>query len=110
MKDNIKLFIFSGLFVAIALALLVSPFASSSPDGLNKVAIDKGFDEQAEAHALDESPLAGYAVKNVDGERVSKGLSGLIGVLITFGIGLALFGALRSLRDRNGAGSPREAP
>ena len=110
MKDDTKIFIFSGLFVAIALALLVSPFASSSPDGLNKVAIDKGFDGQEEAHELDESPLAGYAVKGVDGERVSKGLSGLIGVLITFGVGLALFAALRSFRDRNGIGSPRGAP
>ena len=109
MKDNLKLFILSGLLVTIGLALFVSPFASSSPDGLNKVAIDKGFDEQEEAHTLDDSPLAGYTVKGVDGERVRKGVSGLIGVLITFGVGLALFGALRSFRDRNEAGSPRGA-
>jgi len=108
-KDNIKIFIFSGLLVATGLALLVSPSASSSPDGLNRVAIDKGFDEQQEAHALDESPLAGYAVNGVDGKRVSKGLSGLIGVLITFGVGSALFGALRSFRGRNEGGSPRGA-
>ena len=107
MKDNTKIFILSGLLVAIGLALLVSPFASSSPDGLNKVAIDKGFDEQQEAHALEESPLAGYVVKGVDGEKMSKGLSGLIGVLITFGVGLALFGALRSFRDGKERGSPR---
>jgi hypothetical protein len=109
-KVNTKMFIFAGLIVATALALLVSPFASSSPDGLNKVAIDKGFDEQEDAHALDESPLAGYAVKGVDDERLGKGLSGLIGVLLTFGVGLALFGGLRGFRDRNAAGSRRGAP
>jgi hypothetical protein len=108
-KDNTKIFILSGLLVAIGLALLVSPFASSSPDGLNKVAIDKGFDEQQEAHAFEESPLAGYVVKGVDGKRMSKGLSGLIGVLITFGGGLALFATLRSFRARNEGGSPRGA-
>jgi len=107
-RDKTKIFIFSGVGGDRA-GLLVSPFASSSPDGLNWVAIDKGFDEQQEAHALEESPLAGYAVKGVDGERVSKGISGLIGVLITFGVGLALFGALPSFRGRNEAGSPREA-
>ncbi len=109
MKDNTKIFILSGLLVAIGLALLVSPFASRSPDGLNKVAMDKGFDEQQGAHALEESPLAGYVVKGVDGKRMSKGISGLIGVLITFGVGLALFGTLHSFRARNEGGSTRGA-
>jgi hypothetical protein len=108
-KDNTKIFILSGLLVTIGLALLVSPFANSSPDGLNRVAIDKGFDKQREAHALDESPLAGYVVKGVDGKRMSKGLSGLIGVLLTFGFGLALFGALRSFRARGEGNYPRGA-
>ncbi len=110
MKDNSKVFVLAGLLLAIGLVLLVSPFASSSPDGLNRVAIDKGFDEQQKPHALDDSPLAGYAVTGVDGERAGKGLSGLIGVVITFGVGLGLFGALRSFRDRKGAGVPKETP
>ncbi len=100
MKENAKIFIVAGLLLAIGLALFVSPFASGSPDGLNRVAIDEGFDKSAKGHALDNSPLAGYAVKGIDNERVSKGISGLIGVLLTFGIGLAMFGALRSFRAR----------
>jgi hypothetical protein len=108
-KDHTRIFILSGLLVTIGLALLVSPLASSSPDGLNRVAIDKGFDKQQEAHALEDSPLAGYVVKGVDGERMSKGLSGLIGVLITFGVGLALFGALRSFRARDEGSHTRGA-
>jgi hypothetical protein len=97
-KENAKLFVAAGLLLAGGLALLVSPFASGSPDGLNRVAIDKGFDKSATDHALDGSPVAGYAVGGVDDERVGKGLSGLIGVLLTFGVGLALFAALRSFR------------
>ena len=98
MKENTKFFVAAGLLIAIGLAVLVSPFASSSPDGLNKVASDQGFDTKAKSHALDDGPLASYSVKGIDSEKVSKGLSGLIGVVITFGVGLAMFGTLRSIR------------
>lgn len=98
MKSNTRLFVAGGLLLAIALALFVSPFASSNPDGLNKVAIDQGFDDTAKDHALNESPVAGYGIRGVDDARVSKGLSGLIGVLVTFGAGLLLFGVLRRTR------------
>ena len=103
MKENARLFIAAGLLLAGGLALLVSPFASSRPDGLNRVAIDKEFDKSATDHALDGSPVAGYAVRGVDDDKVGKGLSGLIGVLITFGIGLASFAALRSFRPSQGS-------
>lgn len=107
MKSSLKLFILGGLFVAIALALLVSPFASSNPDGLNRVAIDQGFDDTAAEHALEESPLAGYGVKGIDNEKISKGLSGVIGVLATFGVGMLLFGALRTARARRAPSTVR---
>jgi hypothetical protein len=106
MKENMKFFVAAGLLIAIGLAVLVSPLASSSPDGLNKVAIDKDFDTQAKSHALDDGPLAGYSVKGIDSEKVSKGLSGLIGVVITFGVALAMFGALRSIRAHRQAPEP----
>lgn len=98
MKSSLKLFILGGLLVAIALALFVSPFASGNPDGLNKVAVDQGFDDTATEHALEDGPLAGYGIRGIDNESVSKGLSGLIGVLATFGVGMLLFGALRARR------------
>jgi PDGLE domain len=101
-RENARLFIAAGLLLAGALALLVSPFASSSPDGLNRVAIDKGFDNRATDHALDGSPVANYAVRGVD-DGFGRGLSGLIGVLLTFGIGLAFFAALRSFRSSRGS-------
>ena len=42
------LFVVLGLAVALAFAFFVSPLASSEPDGLERVAIDQGFEEQAE--------------------------------------------------------------
>jgi hypothetical protein len=99
-KGNLKLFLMAGLLVAVGLAIFVSPFASSSPDGLERVAIDKGFDNSEKDHAFVNGPLADYAVEGVDDARISGGLAGLIGVLITFGVGLGLFALLRTLRAR----------
>ena len=98
-SSNLRLFIAGGLLVAIGLAMLVSGFASGSPDGLNKVAEDHGFAANATEHLFENGPLAGYAVKGVNGDRLSTGISGLIGVLVTFGIGLALFALLRAMRS-----------
>jgi putative Mn2+ efflux pump MntP len=98
-SSNLRLFIAGGLLVAIGLAMLVSGFASGSPDGLNKVAEDHGFAANARQHLFENGPLAGYAVKGVNGDRLSTGISGLIGVLVTFGVGLALFALLRAMRS-----------
>ena len=69
------------LGVALLLAFFVSPEASSSPDGLEKVATDKGFIDTGTDHALADLPTADYGVEGVDNERLSTGLAGIIGVL-----------------------------
>jgi 2-hydroxychromene-2-carboxylate isomerase len=102
-------FIGIGLLVALALAFFVSPQASSKPDGLNKVAADQGFDDQEQAHALDRTPTAGYAVKGVDDDRLSTGLAGLIGVGVTFAITGGLFLVLKRT-GRLGRGAPTTSP
>ncbi|HEY6710025.1 MAG TPA: PDGLE domain-containing protein [Actinomycetota bacterium] len=110
-SSNLRLFVAGGLLVAIGLAMLVSGFAASSPDGLNKVAEDHGFAANARQHLFENGPLAGYAVKGVNGDRLSTGISGLIGVLVTFGIGLALFALLRAMRSGgDGRSEPTRAP
>jgi PDGLE domain len=103
---SLRLFLAGGLLVTIGLALVVSGFASSSPDGLERVAEDKGFLETARDHLFADGPLTDYAVKGVGNERLSTGLSGLIGVLITFGLGLALFALIRSRRPGEGSPEP----
>ena len=110
-SGNLRVFLLGGLLVTIGLALVVSGLASSSPDGLERVAQDKGFLQTARDHLFADGPLAGYTVKGVDDERLSTGLSGLIGVLITFGVGLALFALLRAARSgRAGDPGPDRAP
>jgi hypothetical protein len=109
-SSSLRIFLLGGLLVAVGLAMLVSGFASSSPDGLNKVAKDHGIAASAKEHLFENGPLAGYAVKGVDNDRLSTGISGLIGVLVTFGVGLILFGLVRVLRSSHDRSEPTRAP
>jgi hypothetical protein len=96
---RLAVFVAIGLVVALALAFFVSPEASSKPDGLNKVAIDQGFSDQEKSHASEDSPLAGYGVRGVGDDRLSTGLSGVIGVGVTFAlVGGVVFVVRRSRR------------
>lgn len=70
------------LVVALVLAGVVSFYASSSPDGLNRVAEDNGFSDTRKTHGADDSPLAGYSTSDVDSSRLSGGLAGVVGVLV----------------------------
>lgn len=90
-----------GMLVALLLAGFGSYYASSSPDGLGKVAIEQGLDKGEQDHALGDSPLAGYSLKGVDNERLSGGLAGIAGVGLTFLFG----GAIAVVVRRRGAGS-----
>ena len=54
-----------GLVTALVLAGFVSFYASASPDGLEKVAHDKGIDAKTNQHATADSPLADYGVKDI---------------------------------------------
>ena len=97
-----------GLLIALVLAGGASYYASSQPDGLNKVAIDKGFDKGEEAHDLEEGPFAGYETSGIDDGWISGGVAGIVGVGVTFLLvgGLALVVARR---NRGSAAAARNA-
>jgi cobalt/nickel transport protein len=76
-------FYIGGFIVSLFLAGVVSFYASSSPDGLEKVAGDIGFIETAKDHTLAEGALADYGVKGIENERASVGVAGVIGVIGT---------------------------
>ncbi|MFF0186671.1 energy-coupling factor ABC transporter permease [Streptomyces sp. NPDC005244] len=99
----------TGLVTSLVLAGFVSFYASASPDGLEKVAKDKGIDARTEKHATeDSSPLAGYGVKDVSDARVSGGLAGVIGVGVTVVAGTGIFWLIR--RRRTTDSSPTSVP
>jgi len=82
-EQSNKKFYLVFLLVTIGLAGIVSFYASSSPDGLEKVAEDVGFIETAKDHSLDNSALADYGVAGLENERLSVGIAGIIGVIAT---------------------------
>jgi hypothetical protein len=100
-----------GLALAVGLATAVSPFASSSPDGLEKVAEDKAFLDRGELHSIQEdSPIPDYAFPGIEDERVATGLAGFIGTLAVFGIGYALALLLRRRRGVGDRAPPGRTP
>jgi hypothetical protein len=92
-------FLGAALVVVVALAVFASPFASRSPDGLDKTAEQEGIADRAQEH---ETPLAGYTVPGVKGEKTSTGLAGLIGVLVTLAVALAVGAVMFLVAQRRG--------
>ncbi len=90
-----KSFLISGFIASLFLAGVVSFYASSNPDGLEKVAEDIGFIETAEDHTYAEGALADYGVKGVKNPRLSTGLAGVIGVVATEVVSTGIFMLVR---------------
>ncbi len=70
-----------GLIVCLLVALF-SPLASSSPDGLERVAEDTGFIGLAKASPF--QLIADYVFPGIGNEAVATILAGLLGTLILF--------------------------
>lgn len=87
-----------GVAVSLVLAGIVSYYASGHPDGLQFVAHQLGFGDAAQAGH--DAPLAGYSVKGVSDGRLSGGLAGVIGVVVTGAIAFAMTWALRRRGSR----------
>ncbi len=87
-----------GLAISLLLAGAVSFYASSAPDGLDRVATDLGFSSTAQDSAAAGSPLAGYGLDGVSDERFSVGLAGVVGLAVT---GLLAFGVFTWLARRS---------
>lgn len=84
------------LVVSLLVAVGLSFYASSHPDGLERVAEQAGFLHAGEESPTAGSPLADYAVEGVEEPWLSGGLAGLIGCLLV----LALAGGLAWLLRR----------
>ena len=88
MKKRLEGLIWMGLGFSLLMALFLSPFASPSPDGLEKVAETKGFKDRGEGWTLwKHAPLKDYALPWIKGEKASKAVAGVIGTLAIFLIG-----------------------
>lgn len=102
-----KRFYAAFLLAALVVAGIVSYYASSKPDGLSKVAEDKGITAKEKEHSMADSPLSDYGVKGVENERLSGGLAGVIGVAATLAVSGGIFWVVR--RRPSDAGSSQAA-
>jgi len=90
----------AGLVAAFAVAAFLSPLASGSPDGLERVASDQGFEDQASPPAAavwGASPFPDYEVEGLPSPGLATGAAGVLGTAAVFGAG---FVALRLLTRR----------
>ncbi|OFW52460.1 MAG: hypothetical protein A2163_10675 [Actinobacteria bacterium RBG_13_35_12] len=84
-------FVTVGIIAALIIAVFISPFASSFPDGLEKVAENFGFIEKAQNVVNDNVFLIpDYTFGAVNSPLWQGALAGLFGVLIV----LAIFGII----------------
>jgi cobalt/nickel transport system permease protein len=82
---------------ALLIALCLSPFASSLPDGLE--AVMEHYQVLHEAAPLFVTPVADYQLAGIASETIATGLAGLIGVLLTFLVAGALAWPLTRTRS-----------
>lgn len=106
--DRVRLprtrFVVLGLVAALVVAVGVAQFAVDDPDGLERVAVDLGFDEAGQEHLLADSVFSDYATTGVASAPVSLALAGIAGTLLTLAVGTGL---LLAIRDRRGGAAAR---
>jgi hypothetical protein len=86
-----RVFLAVALAVAVGLAVFASPYASTSPDGLQKVAGSKGFLADGRLHTMQErSPVPGYAFPGIHDARLATALAGLLGTLLVALVGVGV--------------------
>lgn len=79
-----------GLGFALIVALILSPFASPKPDGLERVAENKGFLEKGEVKPILPSPIPDYTFPGIHNEKAATAVAGVAGTLVVFGLGYGL--------------------
>jgi cobalt/nickel transport system permease protein len=86
----------TGLAVALALAV-ISPLASSHPDGLEWVAEQKGFLVAARAPLFKIVP--DYVFPGISNEAAATIAAGILGTILVFGVALAVAYSRRKVRS-----------
>ena len=92
-----RTFVLGGVIAAVFFAVVVSQFAFDDPDGLERVAEDKGFIDSGQDHAIADSPFADYATRGIGNEQLSLAVAGLAGVAVTLLVGYGIASGSRRL-------------
>ena len=99
-RISLELFVVLALALAVGLAVGLSPYASASPDGLERVAEEQGFLESGRLAPIQEdAPIPDYAFPGIENQRLATGTAGFVGTLAVF---LTAYGTANVLRRRRG--------
>ena len=105
-RTHAAILVTGGLAIALLITLF-SPFASSSPDGLERVAEDEGFIETQKAPPYEI--IADYAFPWVGNEKAATILAGMTGVLLVAVVASVLaLGLQRAGKRRLGGANGRQ--
>lgn len=86
---------------AILVAAVLSPWASALPDGLEKVAIEKGFIVKSEGRGIGPALFADYLFPGVENQALATSLGGVLGTVIVFGLAYKFAGSIRGAKNSN---------
>ena len=95
-----KGWIFAGIVLSL-FVIILSPLASTNPDGLNRVAMNLGFIHVAQ---VGTGPLAGYKIPFLVNASASKIVAGAIGAFVVLVLGVF---AGRALQKKNKIEDPK---
>lgn len=95
-KTDAVTIIAGGVVLALVVGIVAVFFASPHPDGLERVAEDKGFIETAQAAPFEIIP--DYVVPGVSSETLAGVIAVVLGTLLLFAVG---YGIARVLRRRS---------
>lgn len=102
MKVRTRNLVIGGLVVSLLLAGVVSFWASEFDDGLEWVAGELGFGDEAQENETQAklAPMPDYAVPGMESPFASNAVAGVTGTLVVFGVAM---GAAFVLRRRKAA-------
>ena len=83
------------VFLALS-AIILSPFASSYPDGLEKTAEKLEFSALAKESMTPLTVMADYLFPGIENEGIATSLAGMTGAALT---GIVVYGAARKIRS-----------
>jgi cobalt/nickel transport protein len=117
MSQNIsaknRMFLITSFGVALAVGVLLSPFASQDPDGLDRVSQDHKFEEKAQEPVAQKLPFYAvfeeYALRGVP-EGIATPMAGLVGTLATFGVAWGVGKLMVRKSSHNAAADSLEQP
>jgi cobalt/nickel transport system permease protein len=94
-----------GLLISVGLAVLISPIASSLPDGLERVSKKLGFSDKALNQPVIPAPIPDYKIPGIKSPVLATAAAGAIGTVLMFGLSYLLARALTKRTSNSGGPS-----